>query len=55
MLDQIASIRVVKAKNGKEAVKLYQEDRFKNCCTKFITLVLMDLQMPVLDGFKATD
>jgi len=55
MLDQIASIRVVKARNGIEAVKLYHEDRLKKCCTKFITLVLLDLHMPVLDGFKATE
>jgi len=55
MLDQIAKIRVMKAENGLEAVKIYQRDRFKKCCTKNIKLVLMDLNMPVLDGFHATE
>ncbi len=38
--------RVVHARNGKEAIVLYQSD-------KAIDIVLMDLQMPVMDGFAA--
>jgi len=53
MLDQIAQIKVLKAKNGLEAVEIYKRDRFKKCCNTNIKLVLMDLNMPVMDGFKA--
>jgi CheY-like chemotaxis protein len=37
---------VITAINGAEALELYQPDTFK--------LILMDLQMPVMDGFTAT-
>lgn len=38
---------VLHAKNGFEAVKLYMD-------TPDICLIMMDLQMPVMDGFTAT-
>lgn len=37
---------ILEASNGKEALELCQENR--------IDLVLMDLSMPVMDGFEAT-
>ena len=46
---------VDQAFNGKEAVEKYQADLDKTCnCTHRYSLILMDLQMPVMDGFEAT-
>ena len=43
---ELSGCRVVEASNGQEAIALSQRGRFD--------LVLMDLNMPVLDGFNAT-
>ncbi|MCF6181469.1 PAS domain-containing hybrid sensor histidine kinase/response regulator [Lutibacter sp.] len=40
---------IVHAKNGKEAVEIVQQDK-----NETITLILMDLKMPVMNGFEAT-
>ncbi|HEV7891358.1 MAG TPA: response regulator [Pyrinomonadaceae bacterium] len=43
---ELSGCRVVEASNGQEAIELSQRDE--------LDLVLMDLNMPVLDGFTAT-
>jgi CheY-like chemotaxis protein len=43
---ELTGCRVVEASNGQEAIELSQRDE--------LDLVLMDLNMPVLDGFTAT-
>lgn len=43
---ELKGCRVVEASNGQEAIELSQKDE--------LDLVLMDLNMPVLDGFTAT-
>ena len=43
---EMQGCRVVEASNGQEAIELSQRSR--------LDLVLMDLNMPVLDGFNAT-
>ena len=47
MLSQ-ETIRIIRAKNGIEAVELFK----KHHCN--LHLVLMDIQMPIMDGFTAT-
>ena len=42
-----SGFQVTVANNGKEAVAAYQEGRFD--------IILMDIQMPVMDGFQATE
>ena len=44
---QKSGARIVMANNGKEAVDLFKSD--------FFDLIFMDCQMPVMDGFKATE
>lgn len=51
LLERILSKRnadIIWAKNGKEAIDLYKENKEK------IDVILMDLKMPVMDGFQAT-
>jgi CheY-like chemotaxis protein len=39
--------KIIKATNGEEAIKAMEKN-------KYIDLILMDLKMPVMDGFVAT-
>jgi len=40
------------ATNGKEAIEKIKESTFRRCCG-FYKLVLMDCNMPIMDGFEA--
>lgn len=43
------SIRISKALNGEQALNKIEESKVGNRCS--FNLILMDLQMPVMDGF----
>lgn len=43
-----------KASGGKEAIDQFIANRKKQCCKVKFQLVLMDLNMPEVDGFMAT-
>jgi len=45
---------VDKADNGVEAVALFRKNLEKTCCNVRYKLILMDLNMPVMDGFEAS-
>lgn len=47
IIHDFADCTIIHAKNGKEAVDIIKHD-------KTINIILMDLKMPVMDGFEAT-
>ena len=48
MKEQLSSLKIniLRAKNGAEAIEI--------CRTKIIDLIIMDIKMPLMDGFTAT-
>jgi CheY-like chemotaxis protein len=54
ILKEMFQITVDKALNGQEAVNMFQKNLVKKCCNVRYKLVLMDLNMPIMDGYDAT-
>ena len=54
MLKQRLSFKADEAVNGEIGVEMVKDMLTKECCDKMYKLILMDLQMPVMNGFIAT-
>lgn len=57
LLENKLNISVIKALNGAQAIEEYVQNRNQSqeCnCGKSIRLILMDINMPVMDGCTAT-
>jgi len=54
ILRETFQLTVDKAQNGLDAVNKVRNDINKKCCNVRYKLILMDLNMPVMDGFRAT-
>ena len=54
MISEMFSLEVDQALNGLEAVVKFTKNLEKSCCQTNYKLVLMDLNMPVMDGYDST-
>ena len=54
ILKEMFNISVEKALNGQEAVNMYAKNIQKKCCDTRYKMVLMDLNMPIMDGYEST-
>ena len=48
------SMHCVKASNGQDAVNKFKKDQEKKCCNVRLRYIFMDIVMPIMDGYVAT-
>lgn len=56
LIKKLTSAEVIEAQNGKIAVDKFKEYNSKlcNCQNRAFKLIVMDLQMPIMDGYQAS-
>ena len=54
MLKEYFNCTYIEAVNGLEALRAFEKDHKKTCCSNKFKLVLMDVNMPIMDGYDST-
>ena len=54
ILTDMCEVEVEQAFGGQESIDKFKADWAKTCCSDFIKLVFMDVNMPEIDGIQAT-
>ena len=54
IFEEIFQITVDKATNGLEAALMFEENLQKKCCDTHYRLILMDTEMPIMDGLESS-
>lgn len=55
MLIYSFGLQSVSCQSGSQALELFQRKLRSTCCSNKFQLVLTDLEMPEMDGFRATE
>ena len=53
-LKRILKIQIESSVNGLHGLERYTKDIKKTCCQKYFHFILMDLEMPIMNGLKAS-
>lgn len=55
MIQKHLKVQVDTALNGLIAYNKVKQNLMKSCCQTYFNYILMDIRMPVMDGFKASE
>ncbi len=53
-MKQSYNIALERAVNGLEGIEMFKKDLLKTCCDVHYQLILMDINMPVMNGIDST-
>lgn len=53
-LKKVINLQICSSVNGLQGLEAYRKDIKKQCCQKNFHFILMDMQMPIMDGLEAS-